>query len=324
MARTWLVSLAFVFAAAASAQTTELKLSTAVGPAYALGRAGERWAQLLTDGGIAVRAFPGAVVTLRDPLREFGALRDGEADLAVGTALAWSAQLPAFAVYGLPWLAPEREQQEALAADASVRERVAAEALRADVVVVHVAPLAERVLSTSKTAVESPAQASGLRLRASNVPVVLETFAALGARAESLPAAAAQAAFAASTLDGQEAWASTLAATRVAASGQRVVTRWGAFADVMIFAVRKPVWDAWSEAQRVAVRAAAIEAARDAGASSREDAALGELTRQGVTIVRLAPPQRAAFRAVVDSVWSKWRGALGAEAVDAALAATKR
>ena len=324
MVRRLLALLALLVAASAGAQTGELRLSTAVGPAYPLGRAGERWAQLLTDAGIPVRAIPGAVLALRDPLREFGALRDGEADLAVGTALAWSAQLPVFAVYGLPWLAPDTEQQEALAADAAVRERVAVAALRANVVVVAVAPLGERVLSTAKAAVQSPAQTSGLRLRATPVPLVTETYAALGARAESMPAPAAQAAFAAGTLDGQDAWASTLAATRAAASGQRFVTRWGAFSDAMIFAVRKPVWDTWSEAQRTAVRTAAGEAARDAAALSREDAALGELTKQGVTIVRLAAQQRAAFRAAVDGVWSKWTSALGADLVAAALAATKR
>jgi C4-dicarboxylate-binding protein DctP len=74
----------------------------------------------------------------------------------------------------------------------------------------------------------------------------------------------------------------------------------------------------------MAVRNAAQEAARAASASSREDAALGELTKQGMTIVRLTPQQRAAFRAAVDGVWSKWTAALGADLVDAAIAATKR
>src|SRR3954467_2673168 len=91
----------------------ELKLSTAVGPAYPLGRAGERWAQLLNEGAAGAfeaRQYPGAVLALRDPLREFGALRAGDADVAVGSAIVWSAQLPAFAVYGLPWIAVESQQ----------------------------------------------------------------------------------------------------------------------------------------------------------------------------------------------------------------------
>src|SRR5437016_1394973 len=126
------VAVALMSVSHAQDKPRELKLSTAVGPAYPLGRAGERWAELMNDavaGAFQVRQYPGAVLALRDALRELGALRDGDADLAVGSALAWSAQLPAFAVYGLPWLAPETEQQEALASDAAVRDLVAAKAV---------------------------------------------------------------------------------------------------------------------------------------------------------------------------------------------------
>ena len=69
------------------------------------------------------------------------------------------------------------------------------------------------------------------------------------------------------------------------------------------------------------VRSAATEAARDAAALAREEAALTELTKQGVTIVRLSAPQRAAFRAAVQPVWDKWTEPIGAELVRAAQAA---
>ena len=301
------------------AHAQPLKLSTAVGPAYPIGRAGERWAQFLTErsnGAFEVRQFPGAVLSQRDPLREFGALRDGEADLAVGSALAWSAQLPAFAVYGLPWLGVD---SETIANDANVRDRVATQALAANVLIVAVAPLGERVISTTKAAVMSPSDMRGLRFRTTPIPLVIETFATLGARAEAMTLPDAQAAFAAGTLDGQEATATTLAATRAAATGQKFVTRLDAFGDVMVFAVRKQVWDAWSETQRTTARDAALDAAREAAASSREDAALAELTKQGVTLVRLTPAQRAVFREAVQAVWSKWTSLIGADLVHAAM-----
>jgi TRAP-type C4-dicarboxylate transport system substrate-binding protein len=323
----FVILIVFLAALADVDAQTILKLSTAQGPAFALGRAGERWAQLLNEkaaGAFEVRQFPGAVLAARDPQREFGALRDGAADLAVGGALAWSAQLPAFGAYVLPWLASETSEQEALASDATLRDGVAAAAAQAGVIVIATAPLGERVLATKKNAVRTPADMAGLRLRASGNLLVVETLAALGARADAMSLADAQAAFAAGTLDGQEAPASTLAATRITASGQRFVTRWGAFADVMVFAIRRAVWDGWSAAQRAAAQAAAAEAARDAGALAREDAALADLTKQGVTLVRLAPAQRAAFREAVAPVWSKWTGPIGADLVRAAEAAVAR
>jgi TRAP-type C4-dicarboxylate transport system substrate-binding protein len=301
-----------------------LKLSTAQGPAFALGKAGERWAQLVNEkagGAFEAKQYFGAVLSGRDPGREFGALRDGIADLAVGSALAWSAQLPAFGVYALPWLAAEPREQEALANDAPLRELVAAQADRAGVVVLAIAPLGDRVVATMKSAVHAPAEVAGLRVRVVPNPLVIDTFATLGSIPLAMGSADAQAAFLGGTLDGQEAAPSTLAATRIAAIGQKYVTRWGAFADVMVFAVRRATWDAWNEAQRTVVRSAATEAARDAAALAREEAALAELTKQGVTIVRLSAPQRAAFSKAVQPVWDKWTGPIGAELVRAAQAA---
>jgi len=155
------------------------------------------------------------------------------------------------------------------------------------------------------------------------VPLIVDTLATLGARPASMPLADAQAAFAARSLDGQEGPASTLAAARVAASGLKVVTRWGAFTDVMLFAVRQALWSRWSDAQRAAARAAADAAIAEAGALAREDAAFAELRRQGVDIVRPTAAQRAAWRAAVEPVWMKWTGPLGTDLVAAAQAATR-
>jgi len=302
----------------------ELRLSTAQGPAFPLGKAGERWAQLVNEqagGAFEVKQYPGAVLAGRDPGREFGAVRDGAADLAVGSALAWSAQLPAFGAYALPWLAAEPREQMALAADGVLLGLVAGAAERAGVVVVAVVPLGERVVATIKGALRAPGDLAGLRLRVPANQLLIDTYAALGARPEAMDFAQAQAAFAAGALDGQDAAPSTLAATRAAASGQKFVTRWGAYADQMVFAVRRGTWDAWTDAQRARVRAAAVDAAREVAAPSREDVALADLTRQGVTIVQLTAAQRVVLRAAAQPVWAKWTGTIGADLVRAAEAA---
>jgi TRAP-type C4-dicarboxylate transport system substrate-binding protein len=83
----------------------ELKLSVAVGPAYALGAAGAQWAKRIAEksnGRLSAKLFPGATLSQRDAAREFVALRDGAADLAVGSSLYWSAQAPSLGVIGLP------------------------------------------------------------------------------------------------------------------------------------------------------------------------------------------------------------------------------
>jgi TRAP-type C4-dicarboxylate transport system substrate-binding protein len=325
--RSFLLSALAMVAADVSAQDkTELRLSTAAGPAFALGKAGERWAARLNEqfaGVYGVRQYAGAVLSARDALREFGALREGAADLAVGSALAWSTQLPALGVYGLPWIAPEAREQEALGSAASVRERIEAVAASAGVVVVAIAPLGERAIAMAHSGVTAPASLAGRTIRTMTVPLIVDTLATLGARPASMSLADARAQFAARTLDGQEGPASTLAASRVAASGLAFVTRWGAFADAMVFGVRQARWSQWSRAQQAAARAAAVEAAREVDALAREQAAFVELGKQGVDVVRPTAAQRAALRIAVDSVWTKWTPSIGADLVAAAQAAVK-
>lgn len=318
------IALALATTAGAQVKVPELKLSTALAPAFPLGKAGERWAQLINEGAAGafeIRQYPGATLAGRDAGREFAALRDGSADLAVGSAFAWSTQMPVLGAYVLPWMAADPKELEAVVAAPVLREHVVRVFAAAGVIVLAIAPLGDRVLATTRSAVQTPGEIEGRRLRVMPYPLVIDTFAALGARGDAMSFADAQAALAAGSLDGQEAMATTLAATRIGATAQKYVTRWGAFADVMIFAVRRPVWDGWSEAQRATVRAAAQTAAAEAEALQREETALASLTKQGITLVRLAPAQRAAFRAAVDGVWKKWTPAIGAEAVAAAEAA---
>jgi len=307
-----------------AAKLPELKLSTTQSPAFPLGRAGERWAQLVNEAkgaAFEVRQYPGATLSLRDPGREFGALKDGPADLAVGSALAWSGQFPPLGAYVLPWLASDAREQAALATDALLRDAVFARMEASGVVGLAIAPLGEHVLATAKAPVATTLASSGLRIRVMPLHHVIAFYIALGALPQAMGYAQAQAALAEGSLDGQDATPTTLVATRAYASGQNFVTRWGAFADVMVFAVRKGAWDSWTDVQRALVRSAAERAAREAAAPAQEDAALAQLTKDGVTIVRLSPSQRAAFLDAAQPAIAAWTSWVGADLVDAARAA---
>jgi hypothetical protein len=61
------------------------KVSTALGPAYAQGKAGEIWATLIRErsAGRLLPSISQVPLVQRDPVREYAALRDGRIDLAV-------------------------------------------------------------------------------------------------------------------------------------------------------------------------------------------------------------------------------------------------
>jgi TRAP-type C4-dicarboxylate transport system substrate-binding protein len=316
------IALASPAAAQAPAAAPELKLSTALGPAYAQGKAGEIWAQLIRErsaGRLPVRHFPGATLIQRDAAREFGALRDGGVDLAVGSTLAWAAQVPQLNLPALPWLIPNDTQLDALL-DGEVGSRLATSVEAAGVVALAWAANGFTALAT-RGPIRKPADLQGLKLRVQDASLALDLIAGLGAQGSTMAAAQARAAFAQGALDGTETSIPAYTASRLDAAGLTHLLLWDARADVLVFAVNRRRWDGWSESDRALVRQAAQDAAREAGAVARRAAdadAMAVLARQGVNVTRLTPAGKDAFRAAARTVFERWAGAVGWDLVRAA------
>jgi len=320
-----LVALASAgFADRVSAQTAprEWKLSTAVGPAFALGRAGARWAALIGErsgGSLAVKVHPGAVLSQRDPAREFAALAAGSAELAVGSTLQWAGAVPELGVVGLPWLAPGPGPLAALAAE-PFSARLAAALQRAGVVALAFAPLGHRALATTGKAVKEPADLAGLAVRVPALPALVDLYAVLEAKPQMLEFAAAQAAFRAGTLGGQDGTAATFVAARLEAVGVRHVVEWNAVGEIAVFAVNRQAWDGSTDAQRAQVRDAAVAAAAELVPAAREETAQAEaeLRRRGMALTRLTPDGYAAFAAASRAAYLRAGALAGEEIVRAA------
>lgn len=324
--RTTVLYVALALGAAdASAQPAPapgtLRLSVASGAALPLGLAAQRWAALASEGAtppLAVTVHPGATLAGRDAARELRVVAEGGAELAVGSALQWSLQVPALGVFALPWIAPREGDLAAITGHQKLREALA-QSLRAfGVELIAIAPLGHREIATAAQPVRSPDDLAGLRIRTEPIPLLHDLLLALGALPRSMSFADAQAAFGNRTLDGQEGRPTSLAAARAGASGLGHLTLWGAVADAMVFIVRKPVWDTLDPAQREALRGAAQQAIEQTGTPAREAAAVEQLARSGVALVRLTPAGHAAFRARAQGVLARWREAIGERIVELA------
>jgi TRAP-type C4-dicarboxylate transport system substrate-binding protein len=305
----------------------ELKVSTAVGPAFALGAAGERWAKLIAERGggkLVAKLYPGAALAQRDPAREFLALRDGPADLAVGSTLFWGLQVAELNVVGLPWIVPDPKALDALIAGA-MKQRFDAALVRAGVVPLAYAALGTRALATATVDVQTPDDLAGIAVRVTSTPLLYDVFRVLGAKPTAMAFADAQREFAAGTLGAQDGTPATFAAARLDALGIRRVVLWGAVAEVAVFAVNRTAWTGLTDAERGAVRDAALQAAAELPelARAENDAALDELRKRGVTITRLTASGRAAFAFAARSAYDKWAAAAGRELVGEAEAAIK-
>lgn len=322
-----LVALSPVAAQNAPEKPGPWKLSTAVGPAFALGKAGERWAKLITEasgGTLAVQVFPGAALAHRDPAREFLALRDGAADLAVGSTLHWAPQVGELTLIALPWLAPDDRALEALLA-APIRDRLAAAVERAGGVPLAFAALGHRALATTTKDVRAPEDLGGIDVRVTAVPLVLDLFTSLGARPRAMAFADAEAAFRSGLLAAQEGPPASFAAARLDALGVRQVMLWGAVAEVAVFAVNRAFWEGLPVEQRGIVGDAALRAAGELPTAVRaeNEAALSALRRRGVVVTRLTATGQRAFASAARGVYEQWAGVAGEDLVRAAEAAVK-
>ena len=317
--------LSTVLAAEPPAKGKEWKLSTAVGPAFALGAAGDRWAKRIGErsgGRLAAKLYPGAALADREPLREFAALASGFADLAVGSSLFWAAQVPELNVVGLPWIARDAEAIDALVRG-TMKERLDAAIERAGAVPLAYATLGLRSLATTTSSAQTPDALKGLKVRVGSAPLVADLFIALGAEPRTLAFADAQAALKAGQLDAQEGTLAAFAAARFDALGVRHVLLWGAVGEIAIFAVNRASWQNLSDADQAIVREAANESAAELPALvvAEDEGALAELRKRGVTLTRLSASGRAAFAFATRSAYDKWAAIAGADLVRAAEAA---
>jgi len=309
---------------------SELKLSTALGPAYPEGKAGERWATLISErsgGRLAVRHYPGATLVQRDASREFAALRDGSIAFAVASTLAWSRHVAELNLIAMPWFLPGERELGALL-DGEIGAELAARLEPLDVVVVAWASNGFSEIA-SRRALRAPADFAGLRVRTQGLALPDETLAQLGAATVAMSGADARSAALAGNLDAEETTVSAFRAARAAAAGFTHLQLWGAHADALMFVVNRSTWDALSAADQALVRQAARDAATDAIAlrlRQGDDAALGEAARQGATVTRLTAAGKEAFRNATRPVYDRWAATIGEDLVrkaEAAIAAAE-
>jgi len=310
-----------------AAKPTPWKLSVAVGPAFALGKAAEAWAKLVAEksgGSLVIDVHPGATLALRDPDREFAALRDGVADLAVGSTLRWSTQVPELAVVGLPWLASEPNELAALATGA-VKDGLFAAIERAGAVPLALAPLGHRALAARSKAIRVPDDIRGLKVRITSGRFLVDFYTGLGALPFAMPFSEAANRFRSGGLDAQEGPVATFATTRLDSLGLRDVTLWDGVAEIAIFAVNRAVWEGWSANQRAQIGSAAQEAAKELTrfADAERDSALATLKGRDVSVLRLTASGRAAFAAAARPVYDKWAAIAGEDLVRDAESAVK-
>ncbi|MDH1263147.1 DctP family TRAP transporter solute-binding subunit [Pseudomonas sp. GD03944] len=310
------------FGASFAAQAREYSVSTVLSDAFPWGQAAQKWADLVnerSEGRITLRVYPNAQLVAGDQTKEFSAMRSGLIDMAVGSTINWSPQVPELNLFSMPFLMRDNADLDAITQGEAGKLAFAAIEQRG------IMPLAWgengfRELSNSAKPVRTPADLKGLKIRVVGSPLFQDTFNALGANPTQMSWADAKPALTTGAVDGQENPISVFDVARVDQVGQKYLTLWHYMADPLIFAVNQRVWKTLPEADRELLEQAAIDAGKWEIELSRGQQAqrLADIRSRGVEVVELSDAERQAFVDATQSVHEKWASKVGDELLDAA------
>ncbi|AKX45144.1 C4-dicarboxylate ABC transporter [Thiopseudomonas alkaliphila] len=314
-------------AATSFAEVKEYSVSTVLSDAYPWGQAAVKWAELVeerSEGKIKLKIYPNAQLVSGDQTREFSAMRSGLIDMAVGSTINWSTQVPELNLFSLPFLMPDDAAVDAITQGEAGKQVFSAIEKRG------VMPLAWgengfREISNSRKPITQPEDLKGLKIRVVGSPLFLDTFNALGANPTQMSWTDAQPALTTGAVDGQENPLSVFDAARADRASQSHLTLWHYMNDPLIFGVNQRLWRTLSKEDQQLLTETAIEAGQWEVKKSRAELTdtLARIRERDVEITELSEEQRAAFVEATQSVYKKWTPKIGADLVEKAQSAIK-
>lgn len=314
--------LAFNATTTLAQETREFSVSTVLSDAFPWGQAAEKWAELVkerSDGRLTLKVYPNAQLVSGDQTREFSAMRSGLIDMAVGSTINWSPQVPEANLFSLPFLMPDNAAVDAITQGEA--GKMVFEAIEKRGVV----PLAWgengfREISNSSKPISQPEDLKGLKIRVVGSPLFLDTFNALGANPTQMSWTDALPALTTGAVDGQENPLAVYDVARADRANQKYLTLWHYMNDPLIFGVSQRVWNTLSPEDQTLLKEAAIDAGKWEIEKSRAELkdTLERINERGVEITELSPEQHQAFVDATQSVYEKWTPRIGPELVEAA------
>jgi TRAP-type transport system periplasmic protein len=253
------------FAWAQAAYKAEYRMSTVVPPAFAWGKGGEIFANLVrerTAGRINIKQYPGASLVQGDQTRELSAMRQGIIDVLCGAPINWAGTARELGVFTLPFLFPDHKAWDAVTGNTAFMAEYFDLVRKAGAEPLAVGETGFRQISNSKRPLIKPDDLKGLKVRVVGSPMYGEIMSAMGANPTFMSWADAQPALASGAVDSQENPLEVFLAARVHTLGQRYVTKWNYSNDILLFGIANPVWQSWTAADQRIVREAAQDAAK--------------------------------------------------------------
>lgn len=275
----------------------------------------EKIVEARSDGHIQVELFHSA--QLGDDLQAVSALQSGTLEMTAPSTSPLVNMFPQFAVFDLPFLFPTPEIADEVL-DGEIGDSMLDVASSNGLVAIGWAENGYRQLTNSQTAVDSPDDLSGLKVRTMQNPIHLDIWRTLGANPTPMSFAELFTALEQGVVDGQENPWITIQSSRFnevqgyASETNHVYTPF-------ITLVSERFWNKLPENYQQLL----VDAAQQMGVYEREvsrtlnDQIKQELIDDGMQITELTPEQVATFQQSLSPVYDEWREQIGGDLIDA-------
>ena len=305
-------ALAFPAIAIGQQYKAEYKMSTVVPPAFAWGKGGEIFANLVrerTSGRINIKQYPGSSLVQGDQTREFSAMRQGIIDVLCGAPINWSGTVRQLGVFTLPFITPDHKALDAVLASPAVMNDYFDLVRKAGAEPLAVGETGFRQISNSKHPIIKPDDMKGIKIRVVGSPMYGEIMSGMGANPTFMSWADAQPALASGAVDAQENPLEVFLAAKIQSLGQKFVTKWNYSNDILLFAIANPVWQSWNGQDQKIVREAALDAAKQQIALVRKLFAedVEKVRALGVNVHVPSAPEMKEWQIATRRIYARWK-----------------
>ena len=305
-------TLAFPAVAIGQQYKAEYKMSTVVPPAFAWGKGGEIFANLVrerTAGRINIKQYPGSSLVQGDQTREFSAMRQGIIDVLCGAPINWYSTVRELSVFTLPFITPDHKALDAVLANKEVMTEFFDLVRKAGAEPVGVGETGYRQISNSKRPIVKPDDLKGIKIRVVGSPMYGEIMSTMGANPTFMSWADAQPALASGAVDAQENPLEVFLAAKINNLGQKYVTKWNYSNDILLFAIANDAWKLWSAQDQAIVREAGRDAAQQQIGIVRKLFAedVGRVKALGVDVHVPTPAELETWQITTRRVYARWK-----------------
>lgn len=302
------------FAWAQGAYKAEYKMSTVVPPAFAWGKGGEIFANLVrerTAGRINIKQYPGASLVQGQQDREFAAMRQGVIDVLCGAPINWAGTVRTLGVFTLPFILPDHKAWDAATTEPAIVDEYFDLVRKAGAEPLAIGETGYRQISNSKHPVKAPADMKGIKIRVVGSPMYGEIMSGMGANPTFMSWADAQPALASGAVDAQENPLEVFLKAKIHTLGQKYVTKWNYSNDILLYAIAGPVFASWTAEDQKIVRDAAKDAAAEQVKLVRKLFAddVAAVRALGVDVYEPTPAEIKVWQEATRGVYAKWKDA---------------